>query len=214
MGFVENFPISSAVTSRFTSAGIPITIAPGIELDNPDTSINGGNISVLTNWNLGAGTTDSNGNITLAFRFNGQAPIITFRAENDVKVDASLSDGFFQIANPIDPSSPTTVTIPGYSSFAITHENYYDQATGPFAGTFSDGVQDGTLAYYGVKGPAPQYAGVDVAPSNVTGTMPANSKDTVQGEIDEYLALYQAYAISYWQRTTHRTGTRASSMRS
>ena len=71
---------------RFTNAGIPITIAPGIELDNPDPNINSGNISILTNWNLGAGNSQTD----LAFRYQGEAPIITFRAENDVKVDASI----------------------------------------------------------------------------------------------------------------------------
>ncbi|MEJ0004660.1 MAG: hypothetical protein WDN30_16010 [Pararobbsia sp.] len=46
------------------------------------------------------------------FRFNGQAPIITLRAENNVQVNASLTDGFFQIANPVSPGSSFQVYAP------------------------------------------------------------------------------------------------------
>src|SRR5262249_52463059 len=92
-------------------AGTGLTVVPGIELDNPDANINGGNISILTPWNLGAA--GSNGN--LAYRFNGQAPIITFKAENNVDVKASLTDGFFQIANPLGGGGD--FTIPALSQY-------------------------------------------------------------------------------------------------
>jgi hypothetical protein len=67
-------------------AGIAnLQISPGIELINPDATINGGDISVLTNWNLGAGVTAADGTIQLAYRYganpavsaSGTAPTLT-----------------------------------------------------------------------------------------------------------------------------------------
>ena len=64
-----------------------------------------------------------------AFRFNGQAPIITLRAENDVDVRASLSDGFFQIANPT--GTGISINVPASSTYAVQNgvllgpANYY-----------------------------------------------------------------------------------------
>src|SRR5262249_10851804 len=86
------------VADKFAHTAIAgLTVTPGVELVNPDAHINNGNISILSNWNLGAGDTPD----SLAFRFNGLAPIITFRAENNVDAKASLTDGFFQLSNPI-----------------------------------------------------------------------------------------------------------------
>jgi filamentous hemagglutinin family protein len=193
MGFVENFPLAPSVIASFANVQ-NFSVAPGIELDNPDANINDGNISILTNWNLGAGTSPEN----LAFRFNGQAPVITFRADNNVQVDASLTDGFFQIANPINPGSSANVTVPGYLSYSATLQNYSDQFAGSFGGLASPygPFLEGTLAYYGVKGPNPTYAGVDTAPVNfsVAGATVVKPGDTIQGEVNEYLALYEAYA--------------------
>ena len=81
--------------SRF--AGIAITTRPEIDLVNPSTAINSGNISVLTNWNLGAGVLNSDGSITLAYRYNNSiAPVIALRAVNNIEIKASITDGFFQ----------------------------------------------------------------------------------------------------------------------
>lgn len=80
-----------------------LRIRPGVELENPDASVNGGDISVLTNWNLGAGITHGDGSISLAYRYAqpsvggyGQAPMLTFLALDDLDVQASISDGFYQ----------------------------------------------------------------------------------------------------------------------
>lgn len=99
MGFVQQPGFK--FENRF--AAIPNFHArPGIELDNPSSSINQGNISVLSNWNLGAGETDSQGNIAQRyFRYGDQAPVVTMRAANNLKINASLSDGFFQFGNPL-----------------------------------------------------------------------------------------------------------------
>lgn len=86
-------------------AGIAkLQVSPGIELINPDAGINGGAISVLTNWNLGAGVTAADGTIQLAYRYganpavsaSGTAPTLTLRALHNVNVEASLTDGFYQ----------------------------------------------------------------------------------------------------------------------
>jgi filamentous hemagglutinin family protein len=115
MNFVEHFPIDPSVAASFANVQ-NFAVAPGIDLDNPDAAINHGNISIVTNWNLGAGTSSTD----LAFRVNGlasgQAPIITFRAENNVEVKASLTDGFFQIEN---PTGAATFPVPPPSSYEV-----------------------------------------------------------------------------------------------
>lgn len=73
---------------------------PGIDLVNDDPSINGGDIRVLSNWNLGAGTMRSDRSLDLLYRYHGLAPVLTLRAAGDAVFEASLSDGFFQYNNP------------------------------------------------------------------------------------------------------------------
>lgn len=183
MGFIENVPISSAVTARFANAGIQnFAVAPGVELDNPDPAINNGNISILTNWNLGAGTTDANGRITLAYRYQGKAPTITFRAENDVKVDASLTDGFFEVENPLGPPGQY-ITAPALT----TYDHILSLWTNPLPST------DGGIAaqygyslssYYGATGFG-YHKNAVAAPTQLTA---GDSQ-----EIEQYYALYEAY---------------------
>lgn len=93
-------------------AGIAnVALRPGIELRNPGSGVNGGNIDILTNWNLGAGVTGPSGGITLAYRYNGQAPILTVRAGHDLNIQASITDGFYQqnagahLQDPVAPPS-------------------------------------------------------------------------------------------------------------
>jgi filamentous hemagglutinin family protein len=96
-------------------AGVAHTqISPGIELINPDAGVNGGDISVLTNWNLGAGVTAADGTIQLAYRYganpsvsaSGIAPTLTVLALHDMNVDASITDGFYQQNAGADLSAP------------------------------------------------------------------------------------------------------------
>ncbi|MFC4761678.1 filamentous haemagglutinin family protein [Dyella koreensis] len=91
-------------------AGIAnLQLRPGIELNNPSDGAQHGKISVLTNWNLGAGTTQSDGSIALAYRYLGMAPVLTVRAAGDLDIQASITDGFYQqnngaaLANPALP---------------------------------------------------------------------------------------------------------------
>ena len=82
-----------------------LVVRPGIDLVNNDAAINSGNISVLSNWNLGAGTL-SGGLPVLSYRYAGSiAPVLSLRAASDINVDASISDGFFQYSNPFGPNA-------------------------------------------------------------------------------------------------------------
>ncbi|KAG8148901.1 filamentous haemagglutinin family protein [Burkholderia catarinensis] len=165
MGFVQHG--LDTLVDPFAGKNIAnARVVPGIELDNPSQAINGGDIQVLTNWNLGAGTSPTN----LAFRFDGQAPVVTLRAENNVKVKASLSDGFFQIANPLGGGG--TISVPPLSTLAAV-QAIYNMPSG-YYGSMGIG-----LSYFASNGLA-------FGPGQVTGGTP--------DEIAEYYALYSAYA--------------------
>ena len=77
--------IGTRLSSESASA---LHLRPEIDLVNPSTSINSGNIIVASNWNFGAGSIDANGNINLFYRTtNGGEPgTLTLRAVNDVSL--------------------------------------------------------------------------------------------------------------------------------
>ncbi|WP_373453244.1 filamentous haemagglutinin family protein [Burkholderia sp. AU33647] len=98
MGFIQSGLGANGPALQGSTAGIAnFRVAPGIEFDNPSTAINGGNISILSNWNLGAGLPNNHGTIDPSYRYNGTvAPMLTFRATNNFDAEASITDGFFQ----------------------------------------------------------------------------------------------------------------------
>ncbi|WP_260464022.1 filamentous haemagglutinin family protein [Burkholderia sp. Bp8963] len=99
MGFAQNGLSTNPSLGMSFPGSASLHVAPGIELVNPGKSIdsNSGNISILSNWNLGAGTPNSSGSITPVFRYRGTiAPMITLRAAGNVIADASITDGFVQ----------------------------------------------------------------------------------------------------------------------
>ena len=96
-----------------------LVVRPGIDLVSPN-----GDISVLTNWNLAAGTRNADGTLSLQYRYrNSIAPVLSLRAAGDLNIEASISDGFFQINNPLGglvnntasalPSQLATATLAG-----------------------------------------------------------------------------------------------------
>jgi hypothetical protein len=112
MGFVEQPGFGFG--SRYTGIG-KVQVRPGIELDNPTTGPDGGDIGILTNWNLAAGTTNSDGSINLVYRYQALAPILTVRAAGNLDIRASITDGFYQQNNGAtldDPSAPLPPTSP------------------------------------------------------------------------------------------------------
>ncbi|MGE7136519.1 filamentous hemagglutinin family protein [Luteibacter sp. NPDC031894] len=97
MGFIEN--PGFAFESRLKGSVPALAVRPGVELRNGDADWNGGNIVVLTPWNLGAGTRDADGTLHLAYRYGTQAPALALRAEGDLDIRASITDGFSQQAS-------------------------------------------------------------------------------------------------------------------
>ena len=122
--FVEgttNPAINPGVTAGISSylsalTGTAFHMQPGIELRNPSSSINNGDITVASNWDLAAGTmsnlqsTSLNYNIfdnttsvlNFVFRYGIEPGDLTLRAAGDINVNASISDGFYQFQNLID----------------------------------------------------------------------------------------------------------------
>ncbi|WP_245982618.1 filamentous haemagglutinin family protein [Trinickia fusca] len=96
MAFVQHG--LDTVAGNFVGVALPnFNVVPGIELDNPSSAVNSGNITVLSNWNLGAGSPNNSGSITPDFRYQSLiAPVLTFRAVNDFDAHASITDGFYQ----------------------------------------------------------------------------------------------------------------------
>jgi filamentous hemagglutinin family protein len=168
MSFVQSG--ETGVVSQFAGNNVQLEVTPGIELDNPSSAINHGNISIVSNWNLDTGSSPTDP----SFRFNGQAPVITFRAVNNVQVDASLTDGFFQIANPVNPG--TIINVPSRDQFGTYNQDepLYTESSGYF----------GTLEGFGLNHWV-QYGLVE-APAVLTTGMTS--------EIAQYYALWAAYA--------------------
>jgi filamentous hemagglutinin family protein len=95
--FVQTpFAAASAVQANFGSGiASALHLRPEIDLINPDTGVNNGNITVASNWNFGAGTMGAGGP-SLIFRTEaGEPGALTLRAVNNVRINATVSDGFF-----------------------------------------------------------------------------------------------------------------------
>ncbi|WP_162626551.1 filamentous haemagglutinin family protein [Acinetobacter sp. CFCC 10889] len=96
MGFVQKPKF--AFESRLSGVK-NLSVRPEIELNNPDKNINYGDITVATPWNLAAGKSHRGEVTKLDYRYKDQAPTLNLNAENDVNLNASISDGFFQFEN-------------------------------------------------------------------------------------------------------------------
>ncbi|WP_229744056.1 filamentous haemagglutinin family protein [Aliidongia dinghuensis] len=91
-------------------------VAPGIVLENPDLNNNKGAISVLTNWNLGAGTDDGQGHVTQVFRYNGAAPVLSVLAAGNLNIKASITDGFYQQNGGVGLADPIAAPTSSYNA--------------------------------------------------------------------------------------------------
>lgn len=102
VGWTISADHSAAVAADFTLApATPLHLRPEIDLVNPSAAINNGNITVASNWNLGSGATAGSGNVTLNYRTStGEAGTLALRALNNVQVNATISDGFYQPYTP------------------------------------------------------------------------------------------------------------------
>ena len=119
MAYVENPGYSFG--NRY--AGIAnVQIAPGIVLENPDTNNNGGAISVLTNWNLGAGTSPT----SLVFRYNGIAPVLSILAAGNLDIEASITDGFYQQNDGVSLAPPAAAPTSTYDAAVAAYNAVYN----------------------------------------------------------------------------------------
>ena len=104
--------LSGAATSSALSNTTMLHLRPEVDLVNPSATINSGNITVASNWNLGAGSIDAAGNIQLSYRTtaSGEPGVLALLARNNVNINATISDGFFVNygdggGTPVDPAS-------------------------------------------------------------------------------------------------------------
>ncbi len=118
LNFVQN-PFSgnaAAVAANFAGAKLQIGdkpaaalpasslhLRPEIDLVNPSAGVNGGNVTVASNWNLGAGvynTATSAFNLFYRTTNGGEPGVLTLRAVNNIQVNATISDGFYETSDP------------------------------------------------------------------------------------------------------------------
>lgn len=104
---LSNFVSQGAFGFENRLAGIAnLRVRPGIELRNGS-----GDITVANAWNLGAVTLDSNGNVASnLYRHEGAAPVLTLRAAGNLNINASLTDGFVQLSNPLGLQAARLIT--------------------------------------------------------------------------------------------------------
>lgn len=143
-----------------------VHVQPGIELVNTNSTKNSGNITVASNWNLAAGKVDpgkaspatfnpASDYVSFTYRlatpWGGlDAGALTLRAAGNINVNASISDGFFQFGNYLDPTYVGQVS--AYLGANLAAARSIDR------GNIS---RDGLYAYYLNDG-----AAVPIAPYN------------------------------------------------
>ncbi|MGN6481215.1 filamentous haemagglutinin family protein [Luteibacter sp.] len=188
MGFVEQPGFTFG--DRF--AGIAIVhVRPGIELRNPADGANAGDISVVTHWNLGAGVTGADGKPQLAYRYNGEAPILTVRAAGNLKLDASITDGFYQqndgaaLNDPPRDDSGSTPDDPRYDAALAAYQKSqaYLDANNAWNGTINLAAGDPA------DGMTPGGGVADISKDPYYQPLTAPSK----GQEDAYYANYANY---------------------
>jgi hypothetical protein len=188
MGFIQSGLGANGPALQGSTAGIAnFRVAPGIEFDNPSAAINGGNISVLSNWNLGAGLPNNNGTIDPSYRYNKTvAPMLTFRATNNFDAQASITDGFFQsqVATILGAAGSGSAT--GTYAAAVTLYNNLMSVDDPASITvqFTDGSSQ-SLTSIGSNPTNPLYD------PNVALTAP------LQNQAPQYYSDYLQYGSSW-----------------
>lgn len=123
LGFVQD-PFGgndAAVQSKFGSVPTSLlALQPEIDLTNPLSTVNGGNITVASNWNLGAGTFDP-GNSSLYVPFYrtgaGQPGVLTLRAYNNVNIGVIYNVAIPDVAMPAYQAVLTSENNSGFFSF-------------------------------------------------------------------------------------------------
>jgi hypothetical protein len=181
MSFIENPGFT--FESRLKGSVPDLAVQPGVELRNGNTAWNGGDITVLTNWNLGAGTQDANGTLHLAYRYGDQAPALSLRADGNLDVRASITDGFYQQGNAGgvggDAPEADQAEANTYYDLIVSQASGADQIDGVFTkpAQFADGDSEAVKQYYGQYVEYAKYLTTGIAeltpPNNSTINSPA-----------------------------------------
>lgn len=114
ISFVQSLFAGNTAAVKATSFGSVdpalVHLRPEIALVNPRSDINSGNVTVASNWNLGAGTVTGATTAALAYRTSAarEAGTLTLRAFKDVQIRATISDGFFTT---LENGTPATMGV-------------------------------------------------------------------------------------------------------
>jgi len=176
-----------------------VHVSPGIELRNPVDGANGGDIEVVTNWNLGAGVTGTDGKPQLAYRYNGEAPILTVRAAGNLDIKASITDGFYQQNDGGQLNDPP-------KDGGAPDDPLYDAALVQYQA--AQAFLDANNAWNGTINLANGDPADDMTPG---GGVADISKDPyyqpliapAKGQVDDYYANYQKYIVEFGDNTTN-----------
>ncbi|MDD4867408.1 MAG: hypothetical protein PHQ28_09930, partial [Mycobacterium sp.] len=220
--FVQTPFDATAIAGDFAGAtgltpGSTLHLQPGITLVNPSSSINGGDITVASNWNLGAGTESSTGAPTLYYRTTnaidpGEPGALDLRAANNVKVDATISDGFFQQYQNVTLPTVTPPTAPyipnstvseyvnellalgtyGYQVFSNPNGDYISYGFGVFGPTAAQAF--GGYVPLDRLGPVRLQAPAVFSTGNLSQLNPSNPLAQL---IDQYNQFYSDYIILF-----------------
>jgi len=186
--FVQNFSVTPADATSFS--GLQVHYRPEIDLVNPRADINGGNISVLSNWNLGGVTTLQIAspsapltNYQPAYRTSvGEPGVLTLRAVNNIVINATISDGFYETydAFSTDQTTQSEVVanlIANNPAQAPSSGNVAYNTTSA-AGLMSiiPGINNGSFSYDFVAGAA---LGAGAPPANPDAVVPVSNPAAV-----------------------------------
>jgi filamentous hemagglutinin family protein len=173
---------------------------PGIELDDPITKtatgaiITNGNIQVLSNWNLGA----QNASGTPLYRYNGTAPVLTVRAAGNITIDASITDGFTQVGQPLYPAA-------SYDTYADA-SSIYSGVASRYSGTAIGQLTYLTAALLSLN--ADTTGGLAlIAPTQPTLLTQVNGTNSLDATntLDQYYKNWDAYETDYAKFYTELT---------
>lgn len=226
VGFVQGLSVRPTDSASFGNVQ-NVHYRPEIALINPNATINGGNITVASNWNLGGVTTlataSQNAPLTSyqpAYRTSvGEPGVLTLQAINNVVIKATISDGFYE-------SSSAFVTDPSTQSDLVANLIANNPAQQPSTGinefnttsaaslmAIVPGVNNGSFSYNFVAGAAIE-SGVPPANPNAVIPLPdpASASNSRGSVIIDGHTTYISTANSFGSPTINiptlvRTGT-------
>jgi hypothetical protein len=215
VSFVQTLFNSSNVTAveqdfSGLNTGSTLHLRPEIDLVNPSAAINGGNITVASNWNLGGVQKTPSGSLNSplnpakyqpAYRTTvagdaGESGALTLRAANNIQINATISDGFYETYEAFNRSATTSYQL--VADLIANNPAVAARVSGTGAATVTDlnttsaanlmpivpGVNDGSFSFNfvagaaNIGGAAPSVnpgAVIALSPSSVTATNPTDS---------------------------------------